>query len=45
MIGMKFGICQCCGGVATQTCSYCGGTVCIKCNSKMGCKNCQATKK
>ncbi|MDD5417081.1 MAG: hypothetical protein PHU12_03860 [Candidatus Aenigmarchaeota archaeon] len=38
---MKFGICKCCGRMATQTCSVCGGTVCIKCNNAYGCLVCR----
>jgi len=42
---MKIGICQYCGGVATQTCKFCGALVCIKCTTPNGCKVCEGKKK
>jgi len=42
---MKLGICQCCGGISTQTCPTCGASVCIKCTISGGCKVCDGKKK
>ena len=42
---MKVGICQSCGGIATQTCQVCGSTVCVKCKTAAGCKICGGIKK
>ncbi|MBN2203035.1 MAG: orotate phosphoribosyltransferase [Candidatus Aenigmarchaeota archaeon] len=42
---MMMGICQSCGGMATQTCPMCGAMVCVRCKEQCGCKLCHGKKK